>query len=229
MTSPTILTTRALTYIDQHGETQRVDMNLLMRIDEEGDPRIGLRFGPPVHWEKYHPKDDVLHSITYVLAMWWARLILGGMPLAGNLRWRDSFNCGLPAIRARPDTWVPPEIPPAEQNPGNLEVLSASAVPFPDEMGTEHELPIFVFMPKQAADGFWRCGFGFGAKDISPVRYGKGEDFIESFLDAASMIRLVYDAMLPKDYEPGDGVGCGRLPYKIGRAYYIDAEEDRPG
>lgn len=80
-------------------------------------------------------------------------------------------------------------------------------------------------MPQQMADGRWKCGFAFDAKDTSTIRYGIGDDWIQAFLDAAAMIRVVYEAMLPQGWKPRDGIGLGMLPYKMGRGYFIDERE----
>ena len=207
-------------------------MDLLLRITEDGEVRAGLRFGPPINWERFHPHHDVLHQIVYILAIWWARLILSGMSLANNIRWVDnsgdeSFNCGLPALRKRPADWTPPPIPPPEANPGDLEVLSSSTVPYPDEMGIERDIPLFVFMPKPTENGRWKCGFAFGPKDTAPVRYGVGDDFIQSFLDAAAMIRLVHEIeIIPPDWKSQVRDGCERLPYKKGKGYFLDSDDE---
>ncbi len=224
------LTTRTLLYVNDDGAMKDVTMTLFRRVDDAGNTAIGLRFGTPINWEKVREHEDVLHAITGILALWWARLFVGGMPLANNIRWRDglgqeSFNCGLPALRERPPSWTATETPPAEINPGDLEILSESTVPFPDAMGVEKKRPLFVFMPEQMADGRFKCGFAFDAKDTAPVRYGVGDDWIQAFLDAAAMIRVIYDALLPHGWKPRDGIGCSRLPYKMGRGYFIDAHE----
>ncbi len=223
----TLLTTRTLNYVDDDGVMKDVVMTLFRCVDDDGSWKIGLSFGAPINWKTERQWEDVLHLITYILAMWWVRLFLSGMDLANNIRWRDrqeqeSFNCGLPALRERPSNWIAPEIPPTEKNPGNLEILSESTVPFPDQAGVEQERPLFVFTPEQMADGRWRCGFAFDTKDAAPVCYGVGDDWIQAFLDAAAMIRVVYDATLPQGWKPRDTVGCGRLPYKMGRGYFID-------
>jgi hypothetical protein len=223
----TILATRTLHYVDEDGVMKNVIMTLLKRIEDDGTWQIGLLFGAPINWERYRPGDDILETITSILAMWWVRLFVGGMKLANNIRWvdaqgKESFNCGLPALRQRPSNWIAPEIPPKEENPGNLEILSESTVPFPDQAGVEQQRPLFVFMPYQMADARWRCGFAFDTKNTAPVCYGVGDDWIQAFLDAAAMIRIVYDAMLPQGWKPSDTIGCGRLPYKMARGYFID-------
>ncbi|MBK9262647.1 MAG: hypothetical protein IPM54_22935 [Polyangiaceae bacterium] len=225
-----ILATRTLNYVDDHGVMKDVTMTLLKRIEQDGTWKLGLRFGAPITWEMFIRGDDVLETITSILAAWWVRLFVGGMPIANNIRWidgqgKESFNCGLPALRKRPDTWTAEAIPPTEKNPGNLEILSESTAPFPDRTGVEQERPVFVFMPQQMTDGRWRCGFAFDAKDTAPIRYGVGDDWIQAFLDAAAMIRVVYESMLPQGWKPRDGIGLEMLPYKMGRGYFIDERE----
>jgi len=230
MINSTILTTRSLTYVEKNGDVKEVPMILLKRIEEDGNIKCGVRLGAPINWEMFLGGSDMLHSIIRVLSAWWARLFLGGMPLAGNIRWQDSFHCGLPAPQKRPDSWAPPDIPSALANPGNLQVLSASIVSCPDESGAEMDLPLFVFVPSCTDDGLWQCGFTFGPKDIAPIRYGMGDDYIDSLLDAAAMIRVVYDALVPKGWKPTDpDKDCQYLPYKIGRRFFIDdPEADAP-
>jgi hypothetical protein len=173
-------------------------------------------------------------QIIYILAAFWVRLYVGGMKLDGNLRWRvrsglESFNCGLPATRKRPDTWVAPEVPLPEENPGNLELLDELAVSFPDANGVEYGRPVFVFMPQQITDGQWKCGFAFDAKDTGPVRYGVGEDWIHSFLDAMSLLRVHYEAIVPPGWKSETEIDLSRFPYmkpyKTERGYYLDSHE----
>lgn len=226
----TILTTRTLHYVDDDGITKEVAMTLFTRPDDDGNVRAGLRFGPPINWERLHPRDDLMQQIICILNLWWVRLFISGMDLANNIRWRDgqgmeSFNCGLPALRKRPDTWVAPEIPPAEKNPGNLRVLSELSVSFPDSHGVEYGRPLYMFMPEQIDATHWKCGFAFDAKDSAPVRYGVGDDWIQSFLDAAAMMRVVYDASLPQGWSNHEAISLFRLPYKMGRGYFLDAPE----
>lgn len=225
----TTLTSRTLHYVD-NGVMKEVVMTLFTRPDDEGNVRAGLRFGPPINWERVHPRDELMHQIIYILALWWVRLFRSGMDLANNIRWRDgqgmdSFNCGLPALRKRPDTWVAPEIPPTEKNPGNLEVLSELAVSFPNSHGVEYARPLYLYMPQRIDDTHWKCGFAFDEKDTAPIRYGMGDDWIQSFLDAAAMMRVVYDASVPQGWVIRNAIDLFRLPYKMGRGYFIDARE----
>ena len=223
----TTLTTRTLIYKDDNdGVMKDVTMTLFTRLDDKGDVRAGLRFGPPINWERLHPVDGMEHQIIYVLALWWVRLFRSGMKLANNIRWvdgrgKESFNCGLPALRKRPADWVAPEIPPTENNPGNLEVLSELAVSFPNSEGVEYGRPLFMFMPQRIDENHWKCAFAFDSKD-APVRYGVGDDWIQSFLDAAAMMRVVYDASLPQGWSNQEAIDLFRFPYKMGRGYFID-------
>jgi hypothetical protein len=226
----TILTSRTLTYRDHSDDAMKdVAMTLFTHLDDDGNVRAGLRFGSPINWEMVHPLDDLIQQIICILNFWWVRLFRSGMTLANNIRWvdgqgKESFNCGLPALRRRPDTWVAPEIPPMEKNPGNLEVLSELSVSFPDASGIEYGRPLFVFMPRQIDEMHWKCGFSFDAKD-APVRYGVGDDWIQSFLDAAAMMRVVYDASLPQGWSNHEAIKLDRLPYKMGRGYFMDERE----
>lgn len=220
------LTTRTLHYLDEQGVMQEVSMSLVDFVDDEGSRRIQLRFGAPFPWKQTLLADDVLHALIYVMSAWWVRLFRGGMKLANNVRWvdgrgKESFNCGLPALRKRPADWVAPEIPPTENNPGNLEVLSELAVSFPNSEGVEYGRPLFMFMPQRIDENHWKCAFAFDSKD-APVRYGVGDDWIQSFLDAAAMMRVVYDASLPQGWSNQEAIDLFRFPYKMGRGYFID-------
>lgn len=226
----TILTTRTLHYLDEHGVMQEVSMSLVDFVDDEGSRRIQLRFGAPFTWKQTLLADDVLHALICVMSAWWVRLFIGGMPLANNIHWRDgqgrqSFNCGLPALRKRPDTWVAPEISPAEKNPGNLSVLSELSVSFPDAQGVEYGRPLYMFLPEQIDDSHWKCGFAFDDKDKGPLHYGVGDDWIQSFLDAAAMMRVMYEASLPQGWRNHEAMSLFLLPYKMGRGYFIDSKE----
>ena len=229
-----ILTTRTLHYVDDAGVMKEIAMTLLDLVDESGTRRIVLRHGAPLNLEMRLSGMDALDTIVAILSAFWVRLYVGGMKLAGNLRWRvpsglESFNCGLPALRKRPETWVAPEVPLPEENPGNLEVLDELAVSFPDSNGVEYGRPVFVFMPQQMDDTHWKCGFAFDAKDTAPVRYGVGYDWIHSFLDAMAMLRVHYEAMLPQGWKAIEQIPLERLPYmmpyKTERGYYLDHDE----
>jgi hypothetical protein len=128
-------------------------------------------------------------------------------------------------LRKRPSDWVAPQIPPTEKNTGNLEVLSELAVSFPDQAGVEYGRPLYVFMPMRIDDAHWKCGFAFDAKDSAPVRYGVGDDWIQSFLDAAALMRVVYDDSLPRGWINREAINLDRLPYKMGRGFFIDERE----
>lgn len=226
----TTLTTRTLHFVDDEGVMKDVTMTLFTRLDDDGNVRVGLRFGSPINWEMVHPFDDVMQQIICILNFWWVRLFISGMKLANNIHWRDgqgkqSFNCGLPALRKRPDTWVAPEIPLAEKNPGNLSVLSELSVSFPDAQGVEYGRPLYMFLPEQIDDTHWKCGFAFDHKDTGPIHYGVGDDWIQSFLDAAAMMRVVYEASLPQGWSNHEAITLFRLPYKMGRGYFIDSKE----
>jgi hypothetical protein len=104
-------------------------------------------------------------------------------------------------------------------------VLSELTVGFPDSSGVEYLRPLFVFHPERIDDAHWKCGFAFDTKDTSPVRYGAGDDWIHALLDAAAMVRVVYDATVPRGSKTSEDVGLGLLPYKVGRDYFIDARE----
>ncbi|MBK9266576.1 MAG: hypothetical protein IPM54_43160 [Polyangiaceae bacterium] len=226
----TTLTTRTLHYVDTDGVMKYVVMTLFTRLDDDGNVRAGLRFGPPINWEMLHPRDDLVLQIVHILAFWWVRLFRSGMKLANNIRWvdgqgKESFNCGLPAVRKRPSDWVAPEIPPPEKNPGDLTVLDELSVSFPDASGVEYGRPLFVFMPQQIDEKHWKCGFAFDAKDSGQVRYGVGDDWIQSFLDATAMMRVVYGSMLPQGWTPRTAINLDRLPYKMGRGYFMDERE----
>ena len=84
-------------------------------------------------------------------------------------------------------------------------------------------------MPQQIADGQWKCGFAFDAQNTGPVRYGIGEDWIHSLLDAAAMLRVHYEAMLPQGWTANQERSLERLPYmmpyKTERGYYLDHDE----
>lgn len=223
------LATRPLHYVDDDGEMKEVSMTLVDFVDDEGTRRISLRFGAPFTWKVTLCADSVLQAIISVMSAWWVRLFRSGMKLAHNIRWvdgrgKESFNCGLPALRKRPSDWVAPEIPPIEKNPGNLEILSELAPSFPDASGVEYGRPVFVFMPEQVDEQHWRCGFCFDTKD-APIRYGIGDDWIQSLLDAAAMMRLVYEASLPQGWTSHEKIDLTRMPYKMGRGYFLDHYE----
>ena len=215
-----ILTTRTLPFLDPKPKAEEVVLTVFKPIKEGELWRAGFALSPPAKWEKYYTCDDL--SVTLLRLLVIVSANFQGMGFYGRLHWQGMIDCGLPDTAVRPPSWVPPEIPPPEENPGDLEVFSTSTPSFPDEGGVDKGINLTLFMPKEVEEGLWKCGVAFGPAETAPIYYGVGADFIEAFLDAVAMARLIYEAKLPEGWKPEVWAGCGYWPYKVGRSYFLD-------
>lgn len=218
----TILTTRTLSFLDSNAEPREVILTIFKPVQNEYSQwKVAYLLGPPFWPKVRHGTSDNI-PIAFTYALWIVSAYLRGTQYYGHIHWQGNIDCGLPDSAFRPASWLAPEIPPPEPNSGDLEVFSSSMLSYPDKAGAVSTLPFTVFMPKQIEDGRWKCGITFGPSQSSAVYYGVGDDFIEAFLDAAAMARVIYDSKLPAGWKPEEGTGCEYLPYKIGRSYYLD-------
>lgn len=216
----TTLTTRILSFLDPKAEPKEVILTVFKPVKDGSEWKVGFSLTPPVNWGRSFGFEDI--PVTLVRVLVTVNAYLQGMGFYGRLHWQGRIDCGLPDLEVRPPSWVPPEIPPPEENPGDLEVFSTSAPSFPDEAGVDKGINLTLFMPKEIDEGLWKCGVAFGPAETAPIYYGVGADFIEAFLDASAMARLLYEAKLPEGWKPEVWAGCGYWPYKVGRSYFLD-------
>jgi hypothetical protein len=140
--------------------------------------------------------------------------------------WQGLSHCGLPRRAPKPASYSAPSIPAPEPNPGTLDVLTTRQINYRDESGAEREALLTMFRPSETHGGTWLCGVAFGPSQTAPVRYCVGADAIEAILNALAIARLLFEAMAPNGESPPGSVGCGDLPYCMGRSYYIDMVGD---
>ena len=223
-----VLTTRALSYTDDKGDKRETVLTVFMPFETESDWRVGFVFSPPIQRKiMYGRAGDVLAALTYSLGI--ARAYLESTDLFGRAHWHGMVDCGLVDLVDMPVSWVPPDVPPAEENPGNLAVFSTRRLGYPDENGVERELLLTIFVPFKEGDG-WKCGFTLGPPESSPVHYGVGDDLIEAFLDGVAMVRVIFEQKVPRGWESsGELQSCSDFPYKIARTFWMDPAPKFPG
>jgi hypothetical protein len=221
-----ILTTRTLRYTDEGGgeDEKEVVLTIFEPFErEDGQWLCAFDFEPPI--KPRFAKGcgvDIIQAFPCCLLI--ARLYFETTRWSRTGHWQGLRDCGLPmtAKGSLPDQ--PPEIPPPEDNPGNLQVFATRKLGCPDESGVARELLLTVFKPFQAAEGgTWKCAFALGPAETAPIRHGTGADFIEAALDGLALARATYESMLPKGWAPpnsGDLLDCDDLPFKIGRSFW---------
>jgi hypothetical protein len=224
MESIDVLTSRVLRCPDERGGEKGVVLTIFKPFEKEcGDWRCAFDFNPPIKPRNFSAGGvDVIQAFLHCLVI--ARLYFETTSWSMGAHWQGIRDCGLPATGEAPSPPQPSEIPPPENNPGDLEIFTARRLVRPDESGTEMELVLTVFKPFQADGETWKCGFAFGSYEIAPIRYGIGADFIEAMLDALSLARVMYATMVPLGWVPSESGGllsCADLPFKIGRSFWI--------
>ncbi len=227
-----ILTTRELQYMDDNGDERNVLLTIFTpweRVTEGGDWRGACAFGPPIARlnGKTIPSGGVDVIQCFVGSVHVARGYLMGSDLAERAHWKGMRDCGLPWHVERPIEYEPPQLPPLEINSDHLAVLATRLLECPDELSRELSIRLTFYTPQQEDRDIWKCAFSLSPSGFErpPVRYGVGADFIESFLDALTLARVTYEALIPKGWTGTDGVdfgSCYDFPYKIGREYFTE-------
>lgn len=224
-----VLATRTLIYRDKNGDEREVVLTVFMPFKiERDDWKCGFVFSPPIQ-----RKPVYLYGVDFIQAFLGclevARGYFEGTDLNGRTHWQGMLDCGLPWRAERPASWRPSEIPSPESDLGDMTVLATRSLGYPDENGTERELLLTVFAPFQADGEIWKCGIRFGPPLNSAVYCGVGADYIEALLDGLATARILYEAQVPKAWEPeGDLHTCSDLPYKIGRSFWKDPPPEQP-
>ena len=223
-----VLATRVLSYPDENGDKRELVLTVFVPF-EAAEWRCRFVFDPPVIRKGVDGAGvDFLQAFVECVKI--ARIYLESTALFGRAHWQGMLDCGLPSYGARPASWAPPDIPPPASNPGNMDVLTTRVVGYPDESGAERELLLTVFVPFEAEDKTWKCGFTFGPPLNAPLRYGVGADFIEAFLDCVAMARATFEGTAPKGWIRSGGLyDLCDLPYKIGRSFWTDPGGEIPG
>ncbi len=220
----TVLATRMITGRDNDGNALAVSVVIAMPFEASpSDWRCILALEPPViKANAYGTGGDFLGALLQALGF--ARMYLEyARPTQGG-HWQGLHDFGLPCREEKPSTYQPVEIPSLEPLRDDAPVLATRDLACPDENGVERAITFTVFVPYEAADGSWMCGFTFEALPVPAVFHGKGADFIEALLDACSIARLVFESKVPKGWMMTlDLLNCFDFPYKIGRSYRDDA------
>jgi len=221
-----VLTTRVLSHQDKNGDERELILTVFMPFEAEDEMwKCGFVFGLPITQKVYYGVGaDFLQALMGCLKI--ARGYIEG----SRAHWQGMLDFGLPWHAERPASWSPPDVPPPEVNPGNLDILSSRRMGYPDESGAERELLLTVFMPFKAEGEKWKCGFTFGPPRSSPIHYGVGEDFIEAFLDGLAMARVIFEQKVPGGWvRSRDLDALCEVPYKIGRSFWTDPAPETPG
>jgi hypothetical protein len=224
-----ILATRRLSYPDGNGDERELILTVFMPFEAENELwTCGFVFDPPIHRKNpYGAGIDVIQAFVDCLLI--AHIYFKTTDLFGRAHWQGMLDCGLPDFADKPASWGPPDVPPPEANPGNLDVLSTRRLGYPDESGVQRDLLLTVFVPFKAEGEKWKCGVTFGPPESAQIHYGVGEDFIEAFLDGVAMARVIFEQRVPKGWRSsGDLLDCTNLPYKIGRSFWTERGDDRP-
>jgi hypothetical protein len=224
-----VLTTRVLTYPDESGAERDLVLTVFVPFAAEDEAwECTFNFGPPIHRKMINfVGGDFLQALLHCLAA--ARVNLETTHLFGRAQWEGMVDCGLPERAARSSSWVPPDVPPPEANPGSRDVLTTRGLSYPDESSAERELLLTVLVPFKTEDEKWKCGFTFGPPLDPLIRYGVGADFLEALLDCLATARATLEGGELKGRVHWAGmVDCG-LPYKIGRSFGLDAPPKTQG
>lgn len=214
-----VLSTRVLNWSGAGGAQNAVALTIFAPFEiGQGDWKCVFGFDPPIKPVGAGGRGpDFLGAIVHGLAF--ARLFLETMPWWASSQWQGLHDCGLPASGEKVPAHPLRQVPLEEPNPGGLVALSARTLGRPSDNG-ETSLTLLVFEPLQDGNG-WKCPFAFGTSD-GPIRYGYGVDYIESLLDALSLSRVIYEADVPKEWEPHSPglLGCADFPVKVGRSFW---------
>lgn len=223
-----VLTTRTLGFLDPYAEPKEIVLTIFQPTqDEHSEWKVVFQFSPPCRQKVMYARfDNLACALTAALTI--ASAYLQGTDLWGRLHWLGQTDCGLPDTRQRPASYQPPPLPPLELNPGNLKLFAMMMLPRPTETGEEDADKLLIFTPTPSSTSpCWTCGFTFDSTSDAALRYGRGDDFIEAFLDALTMARLVHETKLTQGFRANskNEPGSSRLPYKIGRSYGLDPRE----
>jgi hypothetical protein len=102
-----------------------------------------------------------------------------------------------------------------------MDVLTTRVLGYPDENGIEREFVLTVFVPFEAKENLWKCGFIFDPPMSPKIIYGAGVDFIQAFVLCLNVARIWFENTAPFGRAHWQGVlGCG-LPSRGG-------EEEKP-
>lgn len=91
-----------------------------------------------------------------------------------------------------------------------MDVLATRALSYPDKNGDEKEFLLTIFMPFEAKEGLWKCGFASDPPMSPRIIHGAGIDFIQAFVECLKVSRNWLESMSPFRQAHWQGVpGCG--------------------
>lgn len=225
-----VLTTRLLTYLDEAGRANDLVLTIFAPWDAGDVWKCGFAFPDADRQRRVEICGvDYIQALLLCLEIVPQYLRLARLP--SRARWHGMPHCGLPSHAERPPDFQPPEIGPAEANPGGMDVLTTRTLGHPDQHGAARPFALTVYKPLQTREGEWKCAVSLGPSEEErlPVRYGVGADFIESLLDALRLARATYEALMPRGWHAKsarDWLDCADFPFKVGRAFHTDMVGD---
>lgn len=218
-----ILATRTIQYRADAGAIKDVVLTVfepLLVHEDDNEWQCAYQIHPPEKHRKF-----TMRGQGWVSAFLGCLVVARGYiehPTENRTSWQGMLHAGLPWYKPCPQGYQAPQIPPSEQNPGNLEVLTRVRLGAHDD-DTVHEILLTLYRPFLVNDSTWKCAFAFGAGPNEPVRYGTGADFIEALLDCLAFSRLTYNSTIPATWKPSELFETTQFwPYKIDREYSID-------
>jgi hypothetical protein len=225
-----VLTTREIQYTDDNGDERNVVLTIYSpypRVDKRGW-HVDCAFGPPL--VRLNGKTISSSGLDFIDSFLGSVDVACCYLLSSILRkrahWQGVQHCGLPWRSERPEGHQEPQIPALEEKPSDLDVLGTRKLAFPDQNGVTSKVVLIVYKPTQMGDGTWKCAYSFDPLDGTSIRFGTGVDCIESILETLALARVTYDSMIPQGWRASkteDLLDCDDLPYKSGRAYFIEA------
>lgn len=222
-----ILAKRTIQYRTDSGAIDDVVLSVFEPFQEREDRwRCGFQVEPPTNQRVI--KAGGSDCIAALLGCLTAARGYIEHPTESRTAWQGMPHSGLPWHGRLPDGYRPPDIPPPESKPGDLDVLATRRLGLPDDGGGVRALILTVYRPFSVEDGSWKCAFALETTPGGLVRYGVGADLLEALLDALAMARVAYLDMAPPAWEAPEAEGFQGvefLPCKIGRAYLIDSSK----
>jgi hypothetical protein len=217
------LATRTIQCRTDSGTVKDVVLTVFEPVRANDEWQCAFRFHPPENQRPFTMRgDDCISALLGCL-----RVARGYVehPNEERTSWQGMSHSGLPWHNDLPEGYQPPTVQEPEEYSGNLEILGTRRLGVPHGENEISEMVLTVYKPF-CDESKWKCAFAFGTGANLPVRFGFGEDFIEAFLDALSLARVAYKAMVPPGWEPpesSDFASVQFLPFKIGREYSIAA------
>lgn len=219
-----VLATRVLKYRYDDGDEIDVVLTVFVPFKTERDDwKCGFQFSPPANQRVLY-----VYGVDFIQALLDCLKVARGYvehPTEDRSSWQGMSHSGLPWHADKPASYHPPDVPPPEEAPLDLKVLTARELICPDEAGAASALVLTVYAPIQTNDQAWKCAFALGPPDCMQVRYGLGADFIEALLHALALARAAYERMVPSGWvapESRELFDASSLPYNIGRSYWTE-------